>query len=459
MTALLLAAPVVHARTHGTGGTELASAFDKDDPWDFHVSLGYSRRLKRGSVVRQLVGRDITQANVENVKELRYSQTTHKLNVRAEFGVFWDLQLHIEFPIILSDNRVLSFAQNGGSSCGTPASTNCVTPRNSTTVRDGFVNGGAMAPDQIAVAGSQGAPGGRVLPIRSGLDQINFGLTWAVLNQKRDDTKPTWVIGFEARLAAGSTMRYDPANPQANTAVGRGLHQMHWWTAVAKRFPYIDAWIGFHYLMPIERDDSLFHETDFPGSGQERHEPRHIGWLEAGLEVIPWEDKKQQHKFTIEIGGRLEGIFEGRGYSPIWELLAGQPNLARTCLDSSIWNNGTYCKAAGDVIPYPGITRIENHLNFFGSLALNLQVTKYFQARLMFAIGHEQDHDITFADAGRAICNPSNPSSRGCQGELDVNDPVQVNPMYRPLVDTNGRRYRVAEATVFDIAFSLKALF
>ena len=443
--------------------TQIASAFDKDDPFDVNVSLGYTRTLTRGAIVRELVGRSIDQASPELVKELRYSQVQHVLSLRAEVGVWRDLQLHLEFPIILSRTTSLSLAQNGGDPCGSPASTNCVTPSNSTLVRDGLLDGSQMAPDQVDVAGTGGADGGRVFPERSGLDQIHFGVTWAPLNQMRDPTKPTWLIGFEMRAAVGDAMDYDPQDPDGNTSVGRQVHQYHWWTAVSRSYPYLDVWMGLHYLLPIATSSSLFDRTTFGGSGQERHEPRHVGWLEAGVEVVAWHQEKQNNRLTIELGGKLEGVFEGRGYSPMWQLLARQPTLEGPCLPDRgggplTWNNGTYCASANDTIPFPGLTRIENHAKFFGNLAINLELTKYFSARLGVSLGHEQDHYVTFGDAGRALCDPESPGP-GCGGILDLDDPKQVNPLYRPLIDAPGRRFRVSETTIFDVFFSAKARF
>ena len=464
--------------------SEVTSSFyDKDDLFDVNVGLFYNRSLRRGAIRRELTGRDASQAAVEIVKELRYSQTIHTLSLRTEVGLWRDLQLHFELPIVLSDSRELRFAQAGGDPCVTLPEPNCVDRTNSTLVRDGLLDGSLIGPDQVTVAGDSGpldpatgspvgAPGGRWLPERSGIDQLYLGLSGALLNQARDPTKPTWIVGFEARISVGDPMEYNPrldadgngvpdlGAPEANTSVSRGIHQLHWWMTVSRLFPYLDAWTGFHYMLPVARDSSLFSKTDFDGSGQERSDPRHVGWLEAGVEVIPWEREATKSKITIELSGRLEGIFEGRGYSPLWELLAHQPGLQRDCLVDGpplSWDNGTYCRGGG-VIPYPGITSIEAHLNVFAALAVNAQINKWIKARIGVSLGHEQEHFITTADAGKSFCDPANPGP-GCAGRLDLGDPRQVNPMYRPMIDAPGRRLQVAEATIFDFFVSATAMF
>ncbi len=451
LVATLLAVGPTSAR--GAGETDIASAFDKDDPFDFNFRVEYRHRIKRGAINRELLGRTPSQAGVEMVKELRFSEVTDIVALRAEAGLWRDLQLHVELPIILRSSRELSFARNGGDSCGAPSWTNCVTPVNSTLTRDGLIDADQMPLEQRIVAGPDGAPGGRLLPDRAGIDQIHLGLSWAPVNQRRDRTKPTWVIGFETRVAVGTVMDYDPARPNANTGVSHGVHHYHWWTAISRRFPYVDTWTSLHYMLPVARSDSLFEKTRFPGSGQQRSDPQHFAWLDIGVAFIPWEQPKMHNRFSIELLGRLEGVFEGRGYSPLWEMLAGQPKLAGPCLADAgggmlAWDNGSYCRSAAETIPYPGVTRIDNHLRAHGLLALTFELTKFFKGRLGVSLGHEQEHFITSAQAGRGICNPNEPET--CRGKLKLDDPRQVNPLYRPIIDAPGRRFKVSETTVFD---------
>ena len=51
-------------------------------------------------------------------------------------------------------------------------------------------------------------------PTRRGVEYLGLGANWAVFNQARDDTKPTWVLRFETRLSVADDMRFDPAAPR-----------------------------------------------------------------------------------------------------------------------------------------------------------------------------------------------------------------------------------------------------
>ncbi len=463
---LVLCAPTV---ARGARITDLASAFDKDDPYDANILIGYHRQLRRGAINRELSG---NESGVSLAKDLRFSHIRQTLNVRADLAVWHDLQIHVEFPIVLSDVRAYSFAQNGGDPCGEG---NCVNKYNSSMVRDGYFDGSKMGDRQIKVAGpkSDGPyPGGMVLPVRKGLDQIYLGITWAPVSQARDVTKPTWTFGFEARIGVGDYMRYNPnnpidgpdegtlMNPKTNDTVSQGLHQFMWTTTFSKRFNYVDPYMNFFYIFPLAKKESLFYRTSFDLSGQERHDPSHHGGVDAGMEIIAWRKPEQKHQLTIELAGRLEGIFEGRQYTDIWELFANSPKLMGGCVanvenpsrtfDDTAWNNGIYCARPTDKIPFPGITSVENHILIGSKLAFNLDMTQYIRVHLGVGFSYEQDHYITFGDLGSNVDDES-----GVQHDNDH----EVNPMYRPYIDATGRRYRIGDTTIFDVFASVQGRF
>ena len=83
------------------------------------------------------------------------------------------------------------------------------------------------------------------------LTGIGVGLTWAPFNQRRDDTKPTWTLSFDAKLDVFKDRRFDPSNPGGNTAVGQGYHQFIWSTFVSKRFRWFEPYFGGSYMLPV----------------------------------------------------------------------------------------------------------------------------------------------------------------------------------------------------------------
>src|SRR4051794_21197105 len=175
-----------------------------------------------------------------------------------DFGILWDVGLHIDAPLVLADNRHLDFDQSADSGCifpgqmGTPT---CVNQQNSTLLRDGILPGYGNT-SEWGLNSATGAPftkGTQVFrgPTRKGFQDLGLGLTWAAFNQLRDDTRPTWTLSFDARLDVFKDMRFNPGNPGANTAVGLGYHQFIWSTFVSKRFRYFDPYFGAWYMLPV----------------------------------------------------------------------------------------------------------------------------------------------------------------------------------------------------------------
>src|SRR6185436_12693827 len=155
----------------------------------------------------------------------------------------------------------------------------CVDSHNATILRDQILpgynqdswgmdaqHGGRQYTRQPSPPGPQFAPGpsGVFLgPSRKGFQYLGVGITWAPFNQARDDTKPTWTLNFDARLDVGKDMRFDPANPDANTAVGLGYHQLLFSTFVSKRFRYFEPYFGAWYNRPIRSNGSPYGSYDY----------------------------------------------------------------------------------------------------------------------------------------------------------------------------------------------------
>src|SRR6185369_8463392 len=131
--------------------------------------------------------------------------------VGADVGIYHDLALSLRLPLILADSRALSDLD--GSS------------RNPQRLQD--ANG-----EQLFSVPFKS-------PTRSGVDWFSVALNYAIFNQQRDETKPTWVIGAEGRIAIGDRLHAcndnqqnkcpDPANPAGpgrEPGISRGMHSL-----------------------------------------------------------------------------------------------------------------------------------------------------------------------------------------------------------------------------------------
>jgi len=308
------------ARARAADITNVASAFDDDNPYDFRFRVSYTHSEKRAQLKREFEGLASTQSQIAVLRDLAYARTRDVMSLRGEFGIFQDLMLHAELPIIFGDTETYGFDQSEGSACRYPPDPNpdCVNASNSSTLADGIVpaggfdatNGGAgLAAAALFRGVKRGAIGGGGL---DSFDTFNFGLTWAPISQKRDDTKPTWIIALEPQISIGNIKQFDRMRPNANHAVSEGIHKLVARTAISRRWKWIDPYIGFWYMYPIARGDSLFKDY---GPSQKVKNPMQEGGTAFGVELVPFERPHDGHKIAIDIRGRIEGHFAGRGYS------------------------------------------------------------------------------------------------------------------------------------------------
>jgi hypothetical protein len=429
---LAILVPVAAATLAGSSAraaevTRVVSALDADDTFDFNLTATWLHDVKSAAInVEQQTGNGTAL-----VRDQKYGRTRDVLNLRMDFGVLWDVGLHVQAPLVLHDANHLDYDTG-------------VDATNSTFVGPIDAGGDGAVPPP--------ASGSRVFssPTRKGFENLGLGVTWAVFNQRRDDTKPTWTLSFDALLDVFKDMRYDPANPNANTAVGLGYHQMVWSTWISRRFRHFDPYFGASYMLPIRTNGSIFQDL---GGGQTTVNPQMLASAVIGVEVIAWENAPAQQRVTIEARAHMDEHFAGRGYSELWEPLSGSSLCksgstdltgCRSSLDQVTQApviNGVTQPATIKGAPYPGVTDIEAYGTFGGDLGFNVQVGPYVRFRSLFGLSYDEPHFITNASPGVA----------GPDGRVDSNNPSQANPYYREAIDLPGRRFRVVQSETWHL--------
>jgi hypothetical protein len=449
--------------------TRVATALEEDKPVEAFLSVSYEYLARRAAIKREWELNSTTNG-VGTFKDLRYQQDRHTLRLRGEIGFLWDLSFHIEAPIVLSDQRSLGFDQDLGGSCvfpqdvpaGSKESPSCVNELNSATLRDGLVPGtfGTLNSAHGFDARNAGAmfQGGDPTVFRgvrrAGLESLNLGVDWALLTQRKDDTKPTWVLSAEFRLSLGVPMRFDRTAYDSSgrylgsNSVTDGVHWVKLGTTVSKRWSLVEPYASYYWLYPMAvRDASGFKDY---GAGQKGWKPQQHAGTQFGFELIPWENRKAHQKITIDFRGIVEAHFQGRGYSEIWEMLAGSPALDPQANPADA--NGNPLMKPGRGL-YPGITDIENYFTYGGQLGLTVRAGRFLKFRGFFGVQGAQKHIITFADAGKDLDNSGKVEQQGAQAA------AEVNPIHRPLIDFVGRRYVVDETTIYTVLLQGEAVF
>ncbi|HLT38831.1 MAG TPA: hypothetical protein VK034_21235 [Enhygromyxa sp.] len=454
--------------------TRVASSFDQDfngNAFDLHFGVSYDFDFKKAAIMREW------GAGGKNnlARDLIYRQFRHTVTPMLEIGLWHDISVYVAMPVVVSDNRNYEFDKEQGGDCVFPqqpgggfdsGSATCVNKTNSTSIRDGIIpRDGFDAFEDTNPYGQFTDPETDMIfrsPTRRGLDQIHVGMKFGILSQARKSHLPNWVIGLEGRFAIAKPMTFSraiqTADPAGNHRVGRGMHELGAWTALSRRYRWLDPFFGAHWRYAMRANNTRFENY---GATQGDVNPQSETGAYFGAEIVPWENKDQQKKVSIVISGSAVLHYNGRAYSEVWELLADSPALvgdyspgdSQTCDRNAALGHaaanpqdpelgGGYVAAGGpDCGVFNGITTIQDYGSFSINAGLNFHMGPY--ARLNFGVDLQTDtrHFVTSASRGDGDVS----------GDPEVVEPdsLDVNPVRRDVVDNVGRRYAVDD--VFNV--------
>lgn len=461
--------------------TSVADAFDEEDSFDLHLTLGFQQTWKSGDIIRETNSSldQFSSGNyvAANMNAASYKESTSRLNTRADIGIYKDIALVLRLPVILSNNRKLDTLGNSNA-------------------------------NQSVIL--QGLPGEQLFslpfesPTRGGIEYLAVGLNVDVMNQQRDRTKPTWLIGIEGRFnvsepmhacskkigglnvqgrqetcAYSSDINRNGVNgeylvgtePLEGTnfsggrkeGVSRGTTGLQAHTYISKRTKYIEPYGGFEALFEFQNANSDYGQSDLQGSLV--NHPPFQGSLIGGLAVIPWEVRDQFQR--VELDFRAVGTYrtEGRDYSPLFDALGSsdapslrRPNYAAFQDDGS---GRSIVNTNSQRVFTTGLTDVQQHGIYRFSTQFTFQAGEYVKFNVGGAFTAEQGHVITFDQP----CNPDIEKSPGTAGPCSYTTsggPVATgipNPNYRPVINTPGRRFRLDDATLWDAWINAVVMF
>lgn len=435
--------------------TTVIDAFDDDDAFDANLLLSFKQSWKSANIRRESsLGQNGLATGgflPQNENVAAYRQSRSVLEVGAEIGLFRDLALSFRLPLILADSRELKDLD--GSS------------NNPQRLQDGSGEQLFSVPFKS--------------PTRSGVDWFSIALDYAIYNQQRDATKPTWVIGAETRLAVGERMHAcndnaankcpDPGNPALgrDPGISRGMNAIIARTIVSRRFGYIEPYGGFQMLVELPQGNSDFGSTnDLRGTLLNR--PPVVGTFTVGMEVFPWENREAFGRVGLDFKMRGSYHSPGRDYSELFDALgSSQASSLRNP------NPGAY-KAGPDgftsvadpnaqKVYFSGVTDQQAYGSFGGSIGATWQAAEYMKFSAGIGLTYAQSHLITAADA----CNPDFKSDAGGSGPCRVGAATAgggsatgiPNPNHRPSIDMPGRRFSVDDTTLVDLWLSGTIMF
>jgi hypothetical protein len=426
--------------------TSVVDAFDKDDPFDLNIVLGFTQSWKTAKIRREsqlpqngLEGAPGSQAGfipaTENIAS--YSSSTSILNLGLDVGLYHDLALILRMPVILAWSQSL-----------------------------GDLDGSSHVASQILAdpSGGQLFSVPSTSPTRSGIDTLNFGLDWAIFNQQRDFTKPTWVVGVEGRVAVGAPLHactvvnganscFNPGGAPSNgdPGISKGFDSVIAKTVWSRRFGYVEPYSGFWVQADFPQARSDFGKWN-PAQDLERSPPLQ-GSFALGLEVIPYEAREQYQRLTADF--RFKGTYHspGRDYSELFDQLGSSNATSLRTPNPASYTSGPNGKSVVDPnaenVFFSGVTEQQAYGSFTLMSSATWQTGAYIKFTLGAGLTYAQSHLITSSD----VCTPNGNTNPSAAGPCVQNGLVQgvPNPDHRDILDLPGHRFSVDDTLIVDL--------
>jgi hypothetical protein len=390
------------------GALESRPVLSADAPMGRAIAftVDYEHEGRQGALQREVIENGVAVRR----DDLIFRQSRDRLRLHSAVALYRDLSAFAGLSLALADTRSLDFDHRRG--CEDTA-TACVGPGSSSLLRDGILPGfGAPTYGLDAETGKPfAAPSTRVFqgPARQGVEYLSLGLRYAIHNQRRDSTMPTWVVSVETRLSVGADQRFNPGDPTANRGVGLGYHQVILRSAFFRDFDGFTPSMGLWAMEPLRTSSSVYRDTGLPVALPQRRLGAH-----AGLELPIWSDPAGGHRIDFAFRGELEFRFRGLAQNELWEPLSGDaacatdPGRCRAGLDLDR-------TADGRPDPHPGVVVSPAYGIFGGDAAVAATLHRYARLRASFGMTVEQQHPLAdgssttaaYDSPGRAFHSPA----------------------------------------------------
>jgi hypothetical protein len=253
-------------------------------------------------------------------------------------------------------------------------------------------------------------------PNRSGIEYLAFGVDTNFMSQKSDPNGPTWLFGLETRFSISEPMRAcNPGrtsgqvecahlgdvnrsgrsdtdgetqfNGQRKPGVSRGVTGLEVHTLVSKRYRATVAFVSSLSFHPV----AIFAHGR---RGSQKESPPLQGWVIFGLQVIPWENRIQFQRVTLDFRTAASYRSEGRDYHELFDAIGSSaaPSL----------RNPNYAEYRGDPalisvqnensqkVFTTGLSDVQAHGMINGAASATVQVGEYvkFQIGRITVQGH-----------------------------------------------------------------------
>jgi hypothetical protein len=401
--------------------TRTASSFEPNAPFGMYLDATYEETHEHGKITREWYQMN----NSVDVSELQYQLVDRRLNLDLHLGIYKDLEFHVRLPIVFQQDRSWFFSQ-GTDQTNSTIYQNCLLPSGD------LVSPAAPAGSPRACSTTQPLftfdPNNGAHSYRSGLGDMSFGLQWAVLNQKKDESYPTWVLTFD--YTAPMFDAIDPTVATTQTqhgSINNKIHKYTFATAISKRIAFAEPYFKLHYTLPWQGpgyysncQNPSSDRMAMPGNcgidGWPKSDtgirPPHVGGFLFGTELNAYDDPQAMRKFAIDLRFGVTYVSEGRYYNEMSDLFG------------KLLYNSDYVQMTGRV-------------GFVGRAA------QFFSLQAYAEFSYNTEHWLTNENIGKDMNG---------NGTVDVTSaPNEISPNYDYRIDRVGRRFRMEEDFVWKV--------
>ncbi len=441
--AILACSLAALARPAGAAEITTVASSEPDHPFDLRVAIRWDRVQERGKITREQADPNVNPpfGEVMEVDELRYTRVKNAIVSRLAVGLYRDLELHAEIPYVLADDRTWRFALVNG----LPVEPN-------STIRNNDVDAMNRA---CPIPPGETAPRCELFPVapsttvfhggRAG--DLLVGLAWGIFNDRRDDTKPSWLVGLDVTLPTatlydpvagreGSTTWSSPYSASGNPApVGEKVWKYDLYTALSRRLGPIDPYFRAHLTGMTHSSktySNCLHAAELAarapaemtiagaqncadGSWENDAGAKlpWIGGLLFGTELVPYENRQEDQKVTIDVRIYADYTSSQRFYNQL------------TDASGKIHETAPFLTAGAQ-------------------LGVYLRASRYVSLHVAGSLAMQTSHFLTGESLGRAGVEAGDVSGATANAAM--------NPNYDWRYDATGRRFRITEDNLFALS-------
>ncbi len=410
--------------------THVATAAEPNKAVDVDLSIRWDRTQERVRITRER--QDPTAAPpvgaVTDLTALRYTEIRNAIVPRVAVGLYNDLELHVEWPYVLSDDPTWRLGLIEGQ----------------TSAQKGVLDN-AVDPSGFPCLTCTLFPFDPAVTVHHGgrMGDVKVGTTWGIFSDRRDDTKPFWLVGLDVTFP--SAQLYDPAagrdattwlspytNPAKRAPVGEKAWRWDLYTALSKRMGPIDPYLRAH-VTAMRKSSATYsncdHAGEFAGTEFAVWSPANCAaWgdragarlpfltgLTFGTEIVPYEDAKEGQKVTLDL-----------------RLTADYTSSAR-------WYN-ELSDATGKIL------HTDPYVTVGALIGLYLRASDVVSLRARASLETQTPHFLTGESPGGSL--PPDPATY----QANPAAYASLNPNYDARYDAPGTRFRATETSIFTLS-------